>query len=277
MKISVITINYNNKGGLIRTAKSVLEQTWRDFEWIIIDGGSTDGSKEVIEELVVNPKSNIAYWCSEKDNGIYNAMNKGVSHAHGEYCQLLNSGDSFYCPTVLEQLMKDGINADIVVGDTMLSSGELFTVPEKVTLKYFIHASLGHSSSFSKRELLLENPFDESLKIVSDMKFFLTSIVFRGASYEKKNIIMTRFELDGVSSKMMELKKKERVDILNSLFPRTILDDYYRFLGDTDSYYNFFTTVSRSRFKWVIYNISLFFAKMLMLNRGWIKNHHFHF
>lgn len=277
MKLSVITINYNNKDGLLRTAKSVLGQTFRDFEWIIIDGGSNDGSKEIIEELVANPQSNIAYWCSEKDKGIYNAMNKGVARANGEYCQLLNAGDSYYCATVLEDLMRDGLNADIVVGNTMLSDGEIFTVPEQVTLAYFIHASLSHPSSFSKRKLLLDNPFDESLRIVSDMKFFLTSTIIRGASYKKKNMIITRFELDGVSSKMMDLKKKERVDVLNSLFPRTILDDYYRFLGDTDPYYNFFTTVSRSRFKWVIYNIALFFTKMLMLNRGWIKNHHHHF
>lgn len=277
MKISVITINFNNKGGLLWTAKSVLEQTWHEFEWIIIDGGSTDGSKEVIEELVSNPESNITYWCSEKDNGIYNAMNKGVLHAHGEYCQLLNSGDSFYSPTVLEELIKDGMNADIVMGDTLFSNGVLFTVPEKLTLEYFIHATLGHSSSFSKRELLLDNPFDESLKIVSDMKFFLTSIIIRGASYEKKNMIMTYFDIGGVSSKMIELKKKERIDVLNSLFPRTILDDYYRVLGDTDPYYRLFTSVYRSRFKWTIYNIALFFAKLGMLNRGWVKKHHFHF
>ncbi len=262
---------------MLRTAESVLGQTYRDFEWIIIDGGSTDGSKETIKDLVSNPKSNISYWCSEKDKGIYNAMNKGVRHADGEYCQLLNSGDSYYSPNALEKLMKDGLHADIVVGNTMLSDGTLFTVPKKVTLEYFIHASLSHPSSFVKRELLLDNPFDESLQIVSDMKFFLTSTIIRGASYEKKDMIITRFEVDGVSSKMKELKKQERVGVLNSLFPHTILDDYYRFLGDTDPFYNLFTTVSRSRIKWTIYNLALFFAKLGMFNRGWVKYHHFHF
>ena len=268
MKLSVITINYNNKEGLLRTAESILAQTWREFEWIIIDGGSTDGSKEIIENFTADSKSIITYWCSEKDDGIYNAMNKGVMHANGEYCQLLNSGDSYYSPTSLEELMKSGLNADIVVGNTIFSNGELFIVPEKVTLEYFIHASLRHPSSFTKRQLLLDN---------SDMKFFLTSIIIRGASYEKKDMVITRFELDGISSKMIELKKQERIDVLNSLFPRTILDDYYRVLGDTDPYYRLFTSVYRSRFKWTIYNIALFFAKLGKLNRGWVKSINFHF
>lgn len=276
MILSLITINFNDKKGVLRTAKSVLEQTFRDFEWIIIDGGSSDGSKEAIEELAANPSSNISYWCSEKDKGIYNAMNKGVTHAKGEYCQFLNAGDSYCQPDVLEKIFSSGMNADIVVGKTILSNGEVFSVPEKLTLEYFIHASLSHPSSFSKRELLLKNPFDETQKIVSDFKFFLTSIILMGATYQARNIIVTRFELDGISSKQMALKKQERVEVLKALFNPYILNDYYKFLGDTDPYYNLFTTIYRSRFKWGIYNIVLCLIKLVMFNRGWSKHHHFH-
>ena len=77
MKLSIITINYNNKAGLQKTIDSVVAQTWRDFEWIIIDGGSTDGSKELIEQY----QQHFAYWCSEPDKGVYNAMNKGIDKA----------------------------------------------------------------------------------------------------------------------------------------------------------------------------------------------------
>ena len=97
MKFSVITINYNHKEGLIHTIKSVLCQTCTDFEYIIIDGGSTDGSAEVIKEY----DKAIAYWVSEKDNGVYHAMNKGVAQAHGDYLIFMNSGDCFHSSDVL--------------------------------------------------------------------------------------------------------------------------------------------------------------------------------
>ena len=89
MKLSIITINYNNLEGFKKTAESVINQTWKEFEWIIIDGGSTDGSKEYIVKLNYDLTRNgwnpIAYWCSEPDKGIYNAMNKGIGKAKGEY------------------------------------------------------------------------------------------------------------------------------------------------------------------------------------------------
>jgi glycosyltransferase involved in cell wall biosynthesis len=97
MKLSIITINYNNAEGLKRTIESVTGQTFRDFEYIVIDGGSTDGSTDVINEYA----DHISYWVSELDKGIYNAMNKGVAAAHGEYCNFLNSGDIYYNNEIL--------------------------------------------------------------------------------------------------------------------------------------------------------------------------------
>ena len=80
MKLSIITVNYNNREGLQRTIDSVVSQTFRDFEWIVIDGGSTDGSKELIKQYA----DHFSYWVSEPDKGIYNAMNKGILKATGE-------------------------------------------------------------------------------------------------------------------------------------------------------------------------------------------------
>ena len=88
MKYSIITVNYNNKEGLRNTIESVIHQTYRDFEFIVIDGGSTDGSAEVLKEY----DSQITYWVSEKDKGIYNAMNKGIAKATGDYLNFMNSG-----------------------------------------------------------------------------------------------------------------------------------------------------------------------------------------
>ena len=92
MKFSIISINYNHKEGLIRTIKSVLCQNNDNYEYIIIDGGSSDGSVDVIKDNAAN----IAYWVSEKDNGVYHAMNKGVAKAKGDYLIFMNSGDCFH-------------------------------------------------------------------------------------------------------------------------------------------------------------------------------------
>ena len=89
MLVSIITVNFNNLEGLKRTYESVVSQTFTDYEWIVIDGGSTDGSREFIEQH----QDRFAYWCSEKDNGIYHAMNKGIRQAKGEYLNFMNTGD----------------------------------------------------------------------------------------------------------------------------------------------------------------------------------------
>ena len=95
--LSIITINYNNAAGLRKTLESVRTQSFTDYEHIIVDGGSTDGSVEVIHEFLQDAEyaKHVSWWCSEKDKGIYNAMNKGIQHAKGEYVATLNSGDSY--------------------------------------------------------------------------------------------------------------------------------------------------------------------------------------
>ena len=113
MRYTIITINYNNKEGLERTIKSTAKQTFKNFEYIVIDGGSTDGSVEVIKQYA----SEIDFWVSEKDNGIYHAMNKGVSHAHGDYLLFMNSGDTFHSPDVLNSVAE--YQEDIICGKVM--------------------------------------------------------------------------------------------------------------------------------------------------------------
>ena len=97
MKFSIITVNYNNKEGLRKTIESVIHQTFRDFEFIVIDGGSTDGSDDVLKEY----DAQIDYWVSEPDGGIYQGMNKGIKKATGEYLNFMNSGDCFYASNIL--------------------------------------------------------------------------------------------------------------------------------------------------------------------------------
>ena len=99
-KYTIITINYNNGKGLRSTIESVINQTFDDVEYIIVDGGSTDNSVDIIKDF----SERINFWVSERDGGVYSAMNKGLHHAHGEYVNFMNSGDTFYSPHVLEEI-----------------------------------------------------------------------------------------------------------------------------------------------------------------------------
>ena len=115
-KISIITINYNNLKGLKRTIPSVLSQSYINYEYIVVDGGSNDGSKEYI----ASQQQNITQWISEKDNGVYNAMNKAVNMATGEYCLFMNSGDHFFSSLALEDAVTEMKNEDYFVGRTIV-------------------------------------------------------------------------------------------------------------------------------------------------------------
>ena len=112
MKLSIITVNYNDAEGLERTIKSVMSQSFKDFEFIIIDGGSTDASVDVIKKY----EDKIDYWVSERDGGIYPGMNKGLRQAKGEYVNFMNGGDSYYSPDVLNAIFALNSNADIITG-----------------------------------------------------------------------------------------------------------------------------------------------------------------
>ena len=115
MKLSIITINYNHKEGLLKTIKSVVNQTYHDIEYIVIDGGSTDGSVDVVKQY----EDSISYWVSEPDCGIYNAMNKGVAKATGEYCLFLNSGDSLHGTDSILEFVSKLSGEDLLMGRVM--------------------------------------------------------------------------------------------------------------------------------------------------------------
>lgn len=220
MKLSIITINYNNKPGLEKTVESVMAQTWRDFEWIIIDGGSTDGSKNIIDELVKNNKSNVSYWCSESDKGIYNAMNKGIAKANGKYVNFMNSGDCFHSPNTLDQVFNNFIEADIIYGDQYFIHKDyvdLYRYPIKLTFHYFLLHSIGHASTFIKSSLLKEEYYCEEYKIVSDWYWFFKKFI-EGKTYNHIDIIVSDFDFSGVSNTNHEINAKERQDVLSNLF-----------------------------------------------------------
>ena len=216
MKLSIITVNLNNKAGLQKTIDSVISQTFKDYEWIVIDGGSTDGSKELIEKY----SDHISYWVSEPDKGIYNAMNKGIKKSNGDYLLFLNSGDELYNKDVLANIFDRDWNADIISGQVeRMDNHKLLRKYDKSIYMQLYNDTINHQGSFIKRYLFNERLYDESLKIVSDWKFWVESIIINNASIEVTNAIITKQDMEGISSSNIDILKKERSTLLNSFFP----------------------------------------------------------
>lgn len=228
--ISVITINYNNKNGLEETIKSVISQTYPKLEYIIIDGGSSDESVDIIKKYT----DKISYWVSEPDKGIYNAMNKGIAQAHGEYCIFMNSGDCFYDKDVLKKVFSEFQQSDIITGITQLNTNpiQFWYPPKKISFKWFHIASLSHQASFIKTNLLTENPYDENFKIVSDWFFFIQTLIIKSCTYKPIQTIICIFDMGGISN--TKSFEKERQVAFQQMFPTRILIDYQEFIPAND-------------------------------------------
>ncbi|MBP3511756.1 MAG: glycosyltransferase [Prevotella sp.] len=227
MKYSIITINFNNRDGLRKTIESVVRQTCKDYEFIVIDGGSTDGSADVIREH----EAGISYWVSEHDNGIYHAMNKGIAQAHGEYLNFMNSGDCFYNERVLEDMKEKLGGHDIVVGRDYHydeHSGLDFTtiLPKRVSMITFYTSYLPHQATFFKAGLFADTLYDTSLSICSDLLFYIQKIVSEGCTVHMTDIIVCRREQNGISTTQNDRAIEERKQILNRLVAPGIRKDY---------------------------------------------------
>lgn len=202
-QISIITINYNNKQGLLDTIKSVIQQSYNNYEFIIIDGNSTDGSKDVITEH----EAYLTYSISEPDNGIYQAMNKGTRIAKGDYLIYLNSGDTFFEKDTLEKISPFlSSNADIIFGNMNCVGKDYSWIKdyknEVIDFNYFVRDTLPHQGAFIKNSLINNNqcPYDETLKICSDWKFFIDAVIKRKASLLHAPVVIANYNFDGFSS-----------------------------------------------------------------------------
>jgi|ERR1035437_5401339 glycosyltransferase involved in cell wall biosynthesis len=229
LKLSIITVNLNNKNGLADTISSVISQTVSFFEFIIIDGASTDGSLELINEN----QERISFWLSEPDYGIYHAMNKGIRAAKGEYLLFLNSGDFLVNRDVLNNVFNVEMSEDIVYGQSHISKDNKVIYntphPDKLTLEFFYTRTISHQAAFIKRSLFGQFGFYcEDLKIYADLDFWIRSIILNNCSTKKIDILISDFNLDGISGKSFneELMKSELKLILLENIPPKILEDY---------------------------------------------------
>lgn len=240
-KVSVITISYNNADGLKKTIDSVVAQSFVDYEYIIVDGGSTDGSADLIQQY----ENKITYWVSEPDKGIYNAMNKALLQAKGQYVHFLNSGDVYASPLVLEKFFsqKDQ-NIALLRGVQICDYGDktdrwLNIGNRPITLYDMFTNTLLHQATFIRRNLFGKyGNYDETLKIVSDWKFFFKAILGgEQTEFLDENIVI--FEMYGISTNKNhgETLLKERNQVLNELMPSNMIEDYKRLKAlEEDSY-----------------------------------------
>jgi len=228
MQLSIITINLNNITGLRKTIESVANQSYKDFEYIIIDGGSNDGSVEVIKKF----EDKLAYWVSEPDKGIYSAMNKGILRSKGDYLLFLHSGDWLADDGVLSRIFSKSRSADILCGDMNFVTNGRFSLRKaadenQLSLSYFFNNSLCHPATFIARRLFNDNLYDESYKSAADKKFFTEKIIMSNCSIKRLNEIVSNFNTEGHSSRPENriLIKEENERILNQLMQPRIIKD----------------------------------------------------
>jgi len=227
-KLSIITVNFNNAEGLKRTIDSVVAQNYSDLEFIVVDGNSTDTSVAILEEN----NSHITKWISEPDNGVYQAMNKGVGMAGGEYMLFLNSGDHLYHPSVLLKINSYLKKNDLLLFDIQVKGqGKDFIKmhPDIIRFSFLFEDTFAHQSVCIKRKLFdTIGTYDESLQIVSDWKFFVRALV-HGCSYKTIHEVLTTYYLDGMSAtaKGTFKRREEREEVLKNDFS-LFYNDYKR-------------------------------------------------
>lgn len=227
MKLSVITINRNNADGLDKTIQSVINQSYKDFEYIVIDGNSTDDSVDIIKKY----DNKINYWISETDTGIYNAMNKGITKANGNYLLFLNSGDYLVNKDVLKSVFEHQQTADIIYGNMQIDwgNGKITSgkMPDKITFKQMYLDTLWHPVSFIKKTLFDKyGLYNETYKIVADYDFFFKVIIIHNASTYHVNVDIAMYNLTGLSSldSNKALEQAERKKVIESYLPQSIID-----------------------------------------------------
>lgn len=229
-RFSVISVNYNNCNGLERTVKSVTVQNYPDYEYIVIDGGSTDGSVDIIMKY----EDKISYWVSEPDDGVYEAMNKAVMLARGTHCIFMNSGDEFYSSSVLSEVAKYGDSYDLGVGiSSNVSGGKVqckVYPPKELSLLFWENYSVIHQAAFMRTDMLRERLYDTNYRIVADWKYMFSEYLTRQYTYLALPIIICKFEGGGISDNT-ERRNAEREQAKEKLLPPMLYADSLRMNG----------------------------------------------
>lgn len=226
-KLSIITINLNAGEALEKTIKTIISQSFADYELIIIDGGSTDGSTGIIEKY----ESKISYTCSEPDSGIYNAMNKGILKAKGDYCFFLNSGDYLSDTDVLDKIFKADPSEEILFGNLYVTMGGkiIGKIYGKQTLTFSdVYSNVvKHQAAFIRRSLFEKfGLYNENRKIIADWEFFLKTLGLGNVSYRYIDVFISYFDNDGISNRSEFVTRGEVNLVIQENIPYMMQPDY---------------------------------------------------
>lgn len=218
-KLSVITIVYNNVRDIERTILSVLGQTYANIEYIIIDGLSNDGTLQVIDQY----KDRVSKFLSERDEGIYDAMNKGLAIATGDYVIFMNSGDEFYAPDTVANVFAVADDADIYYGETEMINDEgqslgqrRHQAPATFTWRGFKYGmSISHQAIYIKRALT--EPYDRQYQLSADIDW-----IIRAAKKARKIVnvkqYVAKYLVGGMSKKKHHQSLEERFNIMKRYY-----------------------------------------------------------
>lgn len=214
--ISVITVAYNEETTIEKTILSVVTQNYSPIEYIIVDGGSTDGTVDIIRKY----ESHIAYWISEKDEGIYDAMNKGLKYASGEWSIFMNSGDWFYDETVIEKVFSDKYSSAIgvIYGAVEFRFANEEIIQQPYSLPHILKGmAFSHQSAFVRTSLLKQSPYNVHFRIVADYEFFLREYKL-GVGFQYVPEVIASFDkLTGISASPSYLNYKKHLKELIEL------------------------------------------------------------
>lgn len=241
MRLSIVTINYNNAEGLRKTLASVAAQTYRNIEHVIVDAASTDGSVDIIKEYTDKVDYPVI-WSSKKDKGIYNGMNAGISKATGDYIQILNSGDVLAASDVTARMvaaLEANGNPEFLYGNMVrmnYATGKLDGKSKEVeySLRQYYASTMNHDCCYIRRDVYERyGLYDENLKIVSDWKWFLQTIGLGNVKPVYVDVDVTIFDCSGISEKNLELRNRERRQVLEEALPPAVLADYDKHAFET--------------------------------------------
>jgi glycosyltransferase involved in cell wall biosynthesis len=217
--LSIITVVFNNVKHVERTLKSVINQTYSAIEYIVIDGASTDGTLEIINRF----KNEIDVIISEPDKGIYDAMNKGLKIANGDYVIFMNSGDEFYVNTTVEQVFKTSAFADIYYGETEMLDENLVnqgrrrhSAPQQLQLKSFrFGMSVSHQAIIIKKSIVKN--YDSKYQLSADIDWILDAIT-KAQKIINTQLVIAKYLMGGMSKKRHLQSLKERYQIFRNYY-----------------------------------------------------------
>lgn len=206
LRLSIVTVCYNAEKTIEATIVSILNQTYMNYEYIIVDGASTDRTNDIIKQYIPQFKEiGIAVkYISEKDNGIYDAMNKAIDMADGEWIAFMNADDSYYSRDVLEKVYMDQNyeGMDILYGSTncVSESGQKIIVPQELSCLREGRNAFGHQASFVRVCYMKQKHFDCSMMIAADYKFFLEAWLEGKKFYQLQGMVIVNFSNMGLST-----------------------------------------------------------------------------